>query len=72
MTRRTRGRQLAADLEAANADLIELVRGLTPEQWRLRGANAPGWDFGEDEARTIGQIALHTANHHLVQMAVVR
>jgi hypothetical protein len=68
----SRGPELAAELEAANRELIELVERLTPAQWRLRGANAPGWDFGEDEARTVGQIALHSANQHLIQMELVR
>src|SRR5438094_880563 len=71
MTDRTRGAELAADLESANAELIELLRRLAPDRWRLRGANAPGWDQGEDETRTVGQIALHTAEHHLIQMAIV-
>jgi hypothetical protein len=72
MTEHTRGTELAADLENVNAELIELLRGLAPDRWRLRGANAPGWDQGEDETRTVAQIALHTAHHHLVQMAIVR
>jgi hypothetical protein len=72
MSEHIRGTELAADLEAANAELMELVRSLTPEQWRLRGGNAPGLGEVEgDETRTVGQIALHTANHHLVQMTIV-
>jgi hypothetical protein len=72
MTEQTRGEQLASELEAANAELIQVVRQLSPAHWRLRGANAPGWDHGEDEVRTVGQIAQHTAEHHLVQMDIVR
>lgn len=72
MTGQTRGEQLAAELESANAELMGVVRQMTPEQWRLRAANAPGWDQGEDEARTVGQVALHTAEHHLVQRDIVR
>lgn len=65
------GPELAGRLEAVNRRFLAAIAGLTPEQWRLRGANAPGWDFGEDEVRSLGQIARHTADHHLVQMEIV-
>ncbi len=67
------GTRLAAELDEANRRFIALVHGLTADEWEMRGGNAPGWKFdsGEDEARTIGQIALHTANQHLVQMRIV-
>jgi DinB family protein len=68
----TAGERLAVELEDANRRLLELIAGLTAEQWRNPAANAPGWDFGEDERRTIGQVALHTANQHLVQLEIVR
>jgi hypothetical protein len=61
----------ADEFAAVNRELIELVEGLSPEEWRQTAANAPGWDFGEDERRTVGQVALHTANQHLVQLAIV-
>jgi hypothetical protein len=64
--------QLAAEFNAENLRLIEVMEQLSPDQWRLRGANAPGYNYGEDERRTVAQIALHTANQHLVQMAIVR
>jgi hypothetical protein len=68
----SRGERLAAELEAANRGRVELLEAVTPEQWRVRGANAPGWDYGEDERRTVGQVALHTAHQHLVQMEIAR
>ena len=71
MTDELLGARLAGELEAVNGELMDVVRRLTADRWRLRGANAPGWDHGEDEERTVGQIALHTANHHLVQAAIV-
>jgi len=67
-----RGERLAVELEVATRRLVELLEGLSREQWRLGGANAPGWDYGEDELRTIGQIALHTAHQHLVQMEIAK
>jgi hypothetical protein len=63
--------QLAEEFARVNRDLIGLVDGLTSEAWRMTAANAPGWKFGEDERRTVGQVALHTANQHLVQLAIV-
>jgi hypothetical protein len=67
----TGGERLAADLEAANRRLADLLQALSPQQWRGPAANAPGWDYGEDELRTVAQVALHTANQHLVQMEIV-
>ena len=69
----SRGEELADQLETASGRFIELVASLTEAQWRQQGANAPGYRFEshEDEARTVGQIALHTAHQHLVQMDIV-
>jgi hypothetical protein len=63
--------QLADQFAALNRELIELVEAIPPEAWRVTAANAPEWEFGEDERRTVGQVALHTANQHLVQLAIV-
>jgi hypothetical protein len=65
------GRRLAAELEEANRRLLEILAGVSEEEWARPAANAPGWDQGEDERRTIGQVALHTANQHLGQLEIV-
>lgn len=65
------GEDLAERLEAANRDLAALIEGLTDEEWGRHCANAPGWSYGEDERRTIAQVALHVANQHLVQAEIV-
>jgi hypothetical protein len=63
--------QLADRFMRANRELIELIESLPAEAWPLTAANAPGWEFGEDERRSVGQVAYHTANQHLVQLAIV-
>jgi hypothetical protein len=63
--------QLADVFARVNRELIELVERVSSEAWRITAANAPGWELGEDERRTVGQVALHTANQHLVQLAIV-
>jgi hypothetical protein len=67
----SQGERLAAELETANRRLLEILGGLTEEEWSAPAANAPGWDYGEDERRTVAQVALHTANQHLVQLEIV-
>jgi hypothetical protein len=70
----TKGERLAADLKEANRAFVELVRGLTDEQWRARAANAPGYRYDDpgDELRSAGQVALHTAHQHLIQAEITR
>jgi len=67
----SQGQRLAAELEEANRRLLEILSGVSDEEWAGPAANAPGWDHGEDERRTVGQVALHTANQHLVQLEIV-
>jgi regulator of RNase E activity RraB len=53
-----RALELAAALEAANLELIQLVRGCSDEQWRELAND-------EGDGRTVGVIAHHVAHGHL-------
>ena len=56
-----RSDRLAAEFEAAQRGLIDLVESLDDEQWRKVGANYPEQLNGEDEGRSVGVIAYHVA-----------
>jgi hypothetical protein len=53
--------EIAAAIEAAHREFVELVAGATPAQWQEPGANHPEIRFGEDEHRPVGVIAHHIA-----------
>ena len=53
-----RARELAETLEAANLELIQLVRGSSDEQWQT-AANDEG------DSRTVGVITHHVGHGHL-------
>jgi len=54
-----RADRLAAEFEAANAELVAHLEALTPEQWLAPTA------AGDEEVRPVGVVALHVAEAHL-------
>jgi hypothetical protein len=52
-----RARQLAGSIDAANLELIQLVRGLSEEQWQTVAND-------EGDGRPVGVIAHHVAHGH--------
>ncbi len=53
--------EIIGEFDAAVADLLDLVRPATPEQWRAQGKNNPEISRGEDERRPVGTIVHHVA-----------
>ena len=54
--------EIIAAFDRAHTDFMELVGGLTPEQWRTQGVNHPEIRLGpNDERRPVGVIAHHVA-----------
>ncbi len=57
----SRGQELANRLQETTSELAAFVESLTPQEWAMRGNNAPEWQLGEDEKRPVGTIAFHAA-----------
>lgn len=55
----SRSDDLAEEADRAHASLLDVLVGLTPEQWRTPAVNSPDFTLGEDERRPIGVIAHH-------------
>jgi hypothetical protein len=58
----SRGQELATRLQETTSEFAAFVDSLTPQEWAMRGRNAPDWQLGEDEKRPVGTIAYHTAS----------
>jgi hypothetical protein len=56
--------KIAAEVDAAHKELMELITNATPEQWRMTAVNHPEINFGEDEHRGVGVLAHHLATAH--------
>jgi len=52
-----RARQLAASIEAINLEMIQLVRGISEEQWQTQCND-------EGDGRSVGVVAHHVAHGH--------
>jgi hypothetical protein len=72
-TSASRSERLADQFEAAHEIFIQVVEGLTNDQWRMRGKNTPGMRINdEDEARPLGVIAHHVAVNEKVIMGRIQ
>ena len=72
-TSAARGARLADQFEAAHERFIQVVDGLTSDQWKMRGKNTPGQRINdEDEARPLGVIAHHVAINEKVIMGRIQ
>ena len=58
----TRQDEIVANIEAAHAELMNLIAGATSEQWSMTGVNHPEIQRGEDEHRKVGVIVHHVAS----------
>jgi hypothetical protein len=57
--------EIVAAFDRAHSDFMELVRGLTPEQWRTQAVNHPEIRLGpNDERRPVGVIVHHVASSY--------